>query len=1028
MLRVFFSLLFVLSLKPAQSPAAPYPHSALPSSDNDYYIYKTKQYWLLFSGEYQGRIDTFNEKIRAYIDQAQFQQKITFKDPLIVILVSSRTQLSNAMASLFPFLQVQIYGAGLGGGDLMAHSHWLDMAFVHELTHAFQINHSLLPSPLKKILKSPKGLLFGFLLFTHPNFNLPSALLEGDAVLKESLIENQGGRLFSGFIRALVYSHISYYRYNQDDFIRKRLINKTPTPLSELEKYAHGAYLMSALAEEYSSDAITQFFKKNAASHFLLPWSYSASLDSVFGMDIDDVTYFYFNRYINEAYLQRSSSKRILFESALCHPFTEQGGHVFFLTSDKKSKPNLRIYNRKEKTWSSQEMDLPLGKVFQIGEAYYSRASAPTGVNILEYSLFSEEKKPLKNFNSKYVEALQGDHILFIDPKNTLDGLRLFYNHDFYETINSNALFDSEGSIYYFKQEGVNRTLYKNKNPIFSYPGFYGRLAHVNTDDRSFYFTGASPYGSSLYRYENAQITRVSASDTIIRAHFVGDKEWLVCEIAPHGFEYKIIPEEELREAPVLYQYQHKNSFTPPLSPKREEEEDEKIPPSKKEKDLFIPFSAPEGDDLNQLFENETNPKDPLDEDLERSLDTVISHAPEPVSFLKYKKYKPLRHLRFSSSGFELNTNLISLNDFYGGWSLLFSDLLQHQFLKFSYRNQSLISNQLGFQIGNRSKRLNTTIGYRYTWKQNVFKNLFKTDWFYSFVKELPESSHGAFVNFYYPLLQKGRWSAGSLLSTSYVDELLSRSHSFLSFFKKKIEGSQYHHQAFVISKGFRLSYSKAYPLTYLPNRLFHWMSFLQYSKDLGGLLDELKLSSTMKMNFHLGHEFYLTPVLYYSSILSGGAAPVQTRLHNLWTLETSNEEDKTTPFYFKSRWGRTHPYKKHLKLFSKGASSASFRLRKVLNTPLYFKVIPFSLVRLIPLVQYQYLILEYPRVFKKNTFDSADGLRDWVEWSAGMEAQGLVYYKTPVSLGIIFGVSWQAEWIGKFGQKFAHFYVKAPL
>lgn len=964
----------------------PYPSSAVSSSDNNYYIYKTKKYWIIFDKQYKNIIHLINKKIHHYLVLAEISQETKFKKPLIVILISDKKQVSNALASLFPFLQLQIYPTGVRGIDNMAMPYWFDTVFVHELTHTFQINHSLAPYPLKNIFKTPRGVFFGFFFFIYPNITLPSIFIEGDAVLKESLI-HRGGRLYSGFTRALVYSQIRKYRNKKNKFIKNHLINIAPTPFSKFEKYSHGAYLFSALSEIYPHKQLNKFFKINVINNFIFPWSYNASLISAFDMDIDDLTSFYFNRYYSEAYLQRSSSKKALFKSANCEPFNRYGDNILFLVSDKKSTPSLIIYNTKTKIWTNSKMDLPVGKIFRIADRYYSRTSFYVHPNVVKYSLFSKKWIPHKNFISKYVEDLKNGNVLYIDVKNNIENFKLFLNNEFYDNIHSNALFGPDQSIYYFKQKESIRTLYKNKQPVFSYKGFYGSVIDID-EEGSVYFIASSPFGSSIYKYRNNEIIRSSASDTVIQAKKINNHEFIVCEVSADFYEYKIIPEEEIADFPAFYYYHYKDQ----LKPHNNDEQSN----ARKDQNLEIVKENLNFDSLN-------------DESLDfEDIYTRELNSKKKSPLLKYKKYNPLLNLNFSGIQFTFNVN--SSNVYFKS-SFLFTDYLQHNILNISYLNHSIKFNRLMVQYFYRAYRLNVSLGYHYSWLKSIFELNLPNYFFEDFpVKEL-----SYFLNFHYPLLKKGRWSSNVSLFNTYIDEVLDNMNPVLRFFKRKIKEKYYYHQALVWRGSWNILYSQNYPLEYFQNKFFSFSTFLNYSKDLGGVLDELKWGHTFYSIYNLGYEFYFVPVFHYSSILVGGYMPITTQIHNYWS-ETILDESQFIKFqtasYLQSINRYTYPFFHDLKLYSKSAGSISLGLKKVFYTPVYFKIFPLSMIRFIPFINYQYLILQYSKNLKKNKtiLTTTQNLAKWIEWSTGIESQWLLYYKIPFSLGVSFGLSYQME------------------
>ena len=106
-----------------------------------------------------------------------------------------------------------------------------------------------------------------------------------------------------------------------------------------------------------------------------------------------------------------------MFESAVCPAFGADGDEVFFLTSNLRSVPLLRIFNKKTKKWQSRKADLPLGKVFKIKDRYYARSSKEIKPLTVHYSLFSEGLKNNERFDSMYVQDLWKDKVLYIDTK-----------------------------------------------------------------------------------------------------------------------------------------------------------------------------------------------------------------------------------------------------------------------------------------------------------------------------------------------------------------------------------------------------------------------------------------------------------------------------------------------------------------------------------------------------------------------------------------------------------------------------------
>ena len=455
----------------------------VPAGDNDYFILEEKTHRLIFDKQYLNSIEQINQKIKKQIDSMSKFKKRTLDEPINIILFSPKSQISNAFASIMPFYTIGMYSTGVLALEYLSESSWLDDVFEHELNHIFQLSHSNLPPIWRKIFKFPI-LIFPLMFFKvptpFPNIFLPRFILEGDAVLKESL--KRGGRLYDGAARAFVYSQIRHYQHQTDKFMKQKLSFSINNPHIGREIYLHGGYLMAMLAEKYSQDTIHSFFtpnKKKPSKKDIknfeekeLEQKLSPSFGKIFSFKylplfVKDIVKAYFNHYLSSASKQSYSTTPVLFESSACSPFNQSKDEVFFLTSDFKSTPTLRIFNKKSKKWTHQKIDLPLGKVFKINNEFYSRSSEYTAPNTIHYSLFSKGLKSNKTFDSKYVTDIKGENTLAIDTKNNIDGFKLYLNDKFYADVHSSALLDHKGNVYYFRQKGSKPEFYIKINLLF---------------------------------------------------------------------------------------------------------------------------------------------------------------------------------------------------------------------------------------------------------------------------------------------------------------------------------------------------------------------------------------------------------------------------------------------------------------------------------------------------------------------------------------------------------------------------------
>jgi hypothetical protein len=220
---------------------------------------------------------------------------------------------------------------------------------------------------------------------------------------------------------------------------------------------------------------------------------------------------------------------------------------IFFLTSDAVSKPKLHVLSKVDGSHSVKSDTYMFGKVFKVDDSYYTSSSTDTDVNKIELGLFDKDGNLLKESRSKIIQRVLSDgKFLYFDVNKSFDKPALYLGDSSYDTVNSSVFSDASDNIYYFKQSGKKRTLYKNKEPIFSYMGWYGFVVDV-TDD-GVYFIANSKNGSSLYLYNRGETFRVSAGDDIIDAKLLGEKTLLLATISGDGYNYIKTPMQIQKE------------------------------------------------------------------------------------------------------------------------------------------------------------------------------------------------------------------------------------------------------------------------------------------------------------------------------------------------------------------------------------------------------------------------------------------------------------------------------------------------
>ena len=943
-----------------------------PLSDNNYFIYKTSDYFLIFDKQYKKMFPLLRDKVEFYLDRAQRVQQRKLDEPLVFIFLSDKSQVSNALASLFPYFQNVFHPVGLDAKDAMASPYWLDTVLEHEITHVFQLSHTAFPPFLRRLLKSPSGFISRLFLNVYPNQTLPRFIVEGDAVLKESMIQ-KGGRLYSGFARAFVFSQIKKYRHLPSSF-SKLLINETRYPHVGIEKYLHGGYLSLFLLNKYSHRSLIDFFKFNSRNEFITGFKLSffnvPALMRQFKTSFDGIVRMYLDFYGNRAGLQRSSSKRALFKSASCHPFNDLGDHVFFFTTNAQTRSFIRIYNKRSKKWIRKRTSLLPGKLFRLNGRYYSRASHPNSAVSIVYSLFSENAFPYnKFFNSKYMEDIRGKSFLHIDSRNTMDGFKLFLNNRFYSYIHSNALFDVQKNIYYFKQENSLRTLYKNKIPIFSYYGFYGHLIDIGKDG-AVYFIASTPFGSSIFKYKDRQVIRVVASDTVIQAKKINSEEFIACEITPTNYVYKIIPIEERAEHPDFYQYNFE------------------IAESQRSSTPYNQFEKIKPNQSNPDSENNQDLLDDLDKnwDVYRDAEQTRRLAYNKSSPLKYKKYNSLTNISYSSMNQDVQFSFYPYIDVKYRIQLVFTDYLQKNLLLLNYINDNIKNMTAFVSYQNFIYRLIWGVSYQLSIikKKQYHDRTLTTPTFpdlFDFI-QADKKYHSGFLELSLPLFQRGYWS--SLVNSR-------QGLSMITYSQNTQGGENQTTKIGLVSQwsgSWNLSYTRRYPLAYLPHRSWDLHVLSTYVQGINTDLYDLKWKAQSSMLSHIGFQFYAGPILGHVESFNKRSIHIGLPPES-WRLPRKKESNLLP---ISSMQVTLFP---STSFFAKSVSFGSLKLLKPIYTPLFTKYV-LSLRYIVPSVTGHYVILrDFANAPDKPFLPSAQ-MAHFVAWNVGLEIQFLIDYKQP--------------------------------
>ena len=525
MFKFLFALSFTINL-----------FSSTISSDDNYRVFQSKKYNIIYTQDYEKEAIFIKDNLDDFIQQNDKNFGYSFDEPLRIVLISNNNQIPNAFSTQVPFNLGVYFNGGSKMNDYFTSSSWLETLFVHEMVHNYQINakKSKISKTLHKFLGNnymPVWAMIPF--FTLPNLLLPTALLEGNAVLNETLYGN-GGRLYSGRFNALKNSLIFDNKITPSRFLN----NHIDFPYTQ-EKYIVGGYYMLYLSEIYGLGKVNQFFYKHSIhsiNPFLLNNTFYRHFQISFEQSIYNFVQYTKNKYKNYKQLEKhnilSSSKDEVYLSKV-------NNKIYYIASDLINDKNLNIYDINTKQLTSEPTKFNNGKIFIKDDKRYVANSSFVSPSLYKNGLFDENNYILKNTQGKAVEDIYKEQTAYINIKESFLTTKLYINDKFYSKISSSALFDNSGNIYYFKQNGTTRILYKNKQKIYEFRGFYSKIVDIVDDD--IYFISNTKNGSGLYKYSKGKLYLLNQSDNIINAKICTKNSALVVSVTSNWYDIGVI-------------------------------------------------------------------------------------------------------------------------------------------------------------------------------------------------------------------------------------------------------------------------------------------------------------------------------------------------------------------------------------------------------------------------------------------------------------------------------------------------------
>jgi len=474
------------------------------------------------------------------VEETIYKEYKTFFDwkldeRLYVGLASSKNQIANAFTTQFPYSKQINFMGGTPLIDEFSAISWLDTLLYHETAHTYQMNikQSRVSQFLHKYFKN--GIVFVPYPVILPNLMENSFLVEGNAVLNESWHKN-GGRLYNGFYKAqtIIQAHAGRLKPNL-------LYNKNINfPYGDIP-YIQGGFYQLYLAKNYSLKRVNSYFK-NRSKYFYWPFLVNKPMKDTIGKSFQESVKD-FEQLYKKLYKSgfRIATGMPIITSKFFEPLNADKDSIYFLANPTGvEKRVVVVLNKKDKSITTMKKSLRSGKLFKLDGKFYSVASAYTDIGEVTQALFDENSIAKPSTKSKVVQGvLKDNRLVYFDVKKSFINPQLYVGNKFYDSVNSSVFVDSKDNIYYFKQNGKRRTLFKNKKPIYSYNGYYGIVCDVDLAG-NIYFIANSKLGSTLYVFKDSQVYRVSNADNIRDAKLLNDKEVLISAIDADNYYYVI--------------------------------------------------------------------------------------------------------------------------------------------------------------------------------------------------------------------------------------------------------------------------------------------------------------------------------------------------------------------------------------------------------------------------------------------------------------------------------------------------------
>jgi hypothetical protein len=536
--RLFLKALFGLTL------ISTFANAFIVPGDLDYLYYPDEKQSVIFDLNSTTQASDYYKSSLHLHNEYEHSFGFNLTQTSFTALSSHQNQITNGFATLYPFLLTAFYSGGAAQMDYFGSASWMDTLALHELAHIYQIDAKHGFSESMQSIFGNNGAPF-----INPNFLLPTFLIEGNAVMNESRF-GLGGRLYVGQHRAMVYA---LSKEGKLDYTR--LLNRHLTFPYTTEKYLIGGYFWAYISKLYGADKANAYFYEHAR-HFINPLRVNASFEDHFGVDYSDSV----ETFLKEL-KSKSSNMQLLEGKALCEAtfmgeLNHDSSEIYWVQTQERGLNERMSF--KNGVLTSEKSSLSEGKLFKRNGKYYSASQQHIDQSHIISGLFDEDAKILKGTENYFYQDSRAGHTIALNIKHSMQTSKLYKNGLFFDDVESNAILDNSANIYHAKSDADLRTVYKNKQALFSFKGYTQKLLEFK--DGKLWFIAPTLYGSSLFYYDG-QIVRASNADNIVDARVLDDKSFLAVVVTGDNYKVKKAEIVQKLEDPAFYEYDLKQSI-----------------------------------------------------------------------------------------------------------------------------------------------------------------------------------------------------------------------------------------------------------------------------------------------------------------------------------------------------------------------------------------------------------------------------------------------------------------------------------